>query len=184
MCNCQYWRFRGKGWVQTAALHLLMTKSTRDRNPSEDLGPVFSLSSPAYTGFGDFYHVSSDNQKYQRHSPLLLTNFNFYMPGTSNRTLFTAGVAMPDPLTYFSIHSNGNCAELSQLCEQRPSDPVCAGGHKVAISEGRECWLCAVIHHSCGSPSPGALGEQDTGNTLFFTTTLSTLYSSCVSGIN
>lgn len=76
-----------------------MTKSTRDRIPSEDLGPVFSLSFPAYTGFGDFHRVSSDNQKYQRHSPL--PNLNFDMPGTSTRTFFTVGLAMPDLLTYF-----------------------------------------------------------------------------------
>lgn len=126
--------FWGEGLVQTAALHLLMMKSTRDRIPSEYIGPVFSLSSPVYTCFGGFYHVSSDNQKYQRHSSLLLTNLNFDTPGTSNRTLFTLGVAMLDPLL-FSVHSNGNCVELSQFCEQPPSDPVCAGGHKVAISE-------------------------------------------------
>lgn len=69
--------FWGKGWVQTAALYLLMMKSTRDRITSEYIRPVFSLSSPVYTCFGDFYHISGDNQKYQRHSSLLLTKAQF-----------------------------------------------------------------------------------------------------------
>lgn len=77
-----------------------MTKSTRARIPSEYLGPVFFLNSLVYVGFGDFYSISSDNQKHQRHSSLLLTNLNFNTPGTSNRTLFAVGVAMLDQVTH------------------------------------------------------------------------------------
>lgn len=136
MCTCWYWRFLGVGISPNRCLTLTHDQEYQRQN---SLRIDRSFLFPQFSSLYSFLEISTTLvviTKNMRHSSLLLTNLNFDMLGTSSRTLFTLGVEVLDPLTsFFFIHSNGNCVELNQLCERGLSDPVCAGGHKVAISE-------------------------------------------------